>query len=239
VLLDLARGLRDLVYPNVCVRCESLLADSAVDFCSTCVQSLTHDPFATCPRCSSSVGAFSDLAEGCPRCRDDRFHFDGTIRLGPYEGLLREVILSVKYGGDETLGECVGRLWAEHHASRFREIGAEVVIPIPLHWWRRLRRGYNQAECLSAAVANQLKVPHLPAGLKRVRPTRSQVSLTPAVRRTNMKAAFKASRRIELSGRKVLLIDDVMTTGGTASDAARALKEAGATTVSVAVLAHQ
>ncbi len=239
MLPDLARGLRDLVYPNVCVRCESLLADSAIDFCPTCVQAITHDPFATCPRCSSSVGEFSYLAEGCPRCRDDRFHFDGVIRLGPYDGLLRDCILSMKHRAGETLAECVGLLWARHQEACFREIGADVVIPVPLHWWRRLRRGYNQSECLALAVAAHLKVPHSPSALKRIRPTKSQVVLTATARRENLKGAFRASRRTNVSGRKVLLVDDVLTTGSTVSDAARALKEAGASAVHVAVLAHR
>lgn len=239
MLSDLARGLRDLVYPNVCVRCESLLADSAIDFCPTCVHSITHDPNRTCPRCASTVAEFADVAAGCPRCRDDRFHFDGVTRLGPYDGLLRDCILSMKHRDGETLAECVGLLWARHQETFFRELGVNVVIPVPLHWWRRLRRGYNQAECLASAVAVHLKVPQLPAALRRIRPTKSQVVLTPASRRTNLKGAFRASKPASLAGRKVLLVDDVLTTGSTASEAARALKEGGASAVHIAVLAHR
>jgi len=239
VLPDLARGLRDLVYPNVCVRCQSLLGDSVNDFCPTCTHSITHDPHRTCPRCASTVAEFADVAAGCPRCRDDRFHFDSVIRLGEYDGLLRDCILSMKHRAGETLAECVGLLWTRHQEAGFRELGADVVIPVPLHWWRRLRRGYNQSECLAAAVAVQLKVPHLPSALKRIRPTKSQVVLTAAGRRINMKGAFRAASRAKIAGRKVLLVDDVLTTGSTASEAARALKEGGATAVFVAILAHR
>jgi predicted amidophosphoribosyltransferase len=101
-----------------------------------------------------------------------------------------------------------------------------------------LRRGHNQSEHLSAAVARVLRVEHRPGWLLRVRPTPKQVAQSPAERRTNVRGAFRAARGAHLTGRVVLLVDDVLTTGSTASEAARALREAGAQSVHVAVLAH-
>ena len=238
MLVELARGLRQPVYPGVCARCETLTADDDGDFCPACAHALTADAHFTCPRCAETVGEHADVADGCPRCRGERFAFDSASRLGPYDGALREVILAMKHHTGERLAECVGRLWARHHADRFRALGVCVVVPVPLHWWRRLRRGYNQRESLSAAVARALRAEHRPGWVRRVRPTASQARQSATARRTNLRGAFRASRRATLAGRSVLLIDDVMTTGSTAHEAARALRDGGAVAVHVAVLAR-
>jgi ComF family protein len=239
MLVELATGFRQIVYPAVCARCGELVSGPEFDFCSDCSRALTDDPHFTCPRCTTSVGEHTDVSGGCPRCWDARYHFDSAFRLGPYDGLLRDVILCMKHAPGETLAECTGRLWARHHAGRFRALGVGVVVPVPLHWWRRLRRGYNQTACLSIAVARLLGVEHRPRWLIRTRPTKSQTQLLPSERQANVRGAFQAARRANLSGRSVLLIDDVLTTGSTASEAARALKDAGAKSVHVAVLAHR
>jgi ComF family protein len=239
MLFDLAHGLRQLVYPAICARCEELLPDTATNFCSTCTQLLTADPHTTCPRCASTIGEFTDTSDGCPRCRDDHFHFESAMRLGPYDGALRDAIISMKHRAAETLAESVGQLWAQHQEARFRALSVDLVVPVPLHWWRQLRRGYNSAGTLAAAVAATLGVEFRPRWLRRIRATPSQVGLSASVRRANVRGAFRASRWANLAGRGVLLIDDVLTTGSTASDAARALREAGALKVHVAVLAHR
>lgn len=239
MFLDVARGVRQLVYPPICAWCETLVSKPGDDFCPDCIRALTDDPHFTCPRCTSTVGQFADVADGCPGCRDDRFHFDSALRLGAYDGVLRDTILAMKCRAGETLGECVGRLWARHHADRFRSLGVNVVIAVPLHWWRRLWRGHNQAEHLSAAVAAVLGVQHRPGWLRRVRPTSSQVGKLRTARQENVRGAFQAARGSDWKGRSVLLIDDVLTTGSTASEAARALRDAGASIVHVAVLARR
>jgi ComF family protein len=164
------------------------------------------------------------------------FHFESVLRLGPYDGLLRDVVLRLKHANGEGLAELVGALWAEHAAPRLRQLGADVVIPVPLHWWRRLQRGYNQSESLARALADHLQLPCRPRWLRRFRHTPRQTVQTPAQRWDNVRGVFRA--RPQVKGKTVLLIDDVLTTGGTASEAARALRAAGASRVVVAVLAH-
>jgi ComF family protein len=166
------------------------------------------------------------------------FHFDRVLRLGPYDGLLREAILRLKYAPGEALAEKLGDLWARHAESRLRELGADVMVPVPLHWWRRFQRGYNQSETLARALAKRLHLPCRPGWLRRIRNTPKQAQQTATARRTNIRGAFHARPRRELTGRTVLLVDDVLTTGSTASEAARALGAAGAARVVVAVLSH-
>jgi ComF family protein len=152
--------------------------------------------------------------------------------------LLRELILRIKQPNSEMLAEMLGVLWAEHAQARLREIGADVVVPVPLHWRRRWSRGYNQSETLAQALAERLGLPCRPRWLRRVRNTPFQTEQTPAERRANVQAGFRARPRPQLHGRTVLLVDDVLTSGSTASEAARALRAAGAARVAVAVLAH-
>jgi ComF family protein len=239
MLPNLARGLKQLIFPNVCAHCETLVADPDANFCPDCIRALTTDPHFTCPRCTSTIGEHTDVSDGCPDCREDSFHFDSAFRLGPYDGVLRDVILAMKRRAGETLAECLGRLWAQQHADRFRKLGADLVIPVPLHWWRRWRRGYNQSEALTAAVAIQLGIEHRPGWLRRIRPTPSQMGLPKSARRENVRGAFRAAHTAALKDRQILLIDDVLTTGSTASEAAGALRSAGARRVDVAVLARR
>ena len=238
MLFELARGLRDLVFPPVCMTCQSIIDKPDEHFCSTCMVSLTNDPHTTCPRCSSSVGAFAEVSKGCPHCRDERFHFTASIRLGPYVGVLREAVLQMKARSGEMLAECLGRLWAIHVEKRLGAIGADIVMPIPLHWWRKWLRGFNQSEALAEAIAARLKLPCESRLLRRIRNTPHQMGLGAVERRENMRGAFRAYAAAELKGKTVLLVDDVLTTGSTASEAARALRDVGAVNVVVAYLAH-
>jgi ComF family protein len=238
MIAEILRGAARLVYPPLCGLCESPLLPADVDFCETCRMRLLSDPHVTCTRCSGTVGEHTDTTEGCPNCRNDTFHFDSSLRLGPFDDVLRDAILRMKSRAGETLAELIGLTWARHQRSLLLERKADVVIPVPLHWIRRWGRGYNQSRTLAEAVAKELRLPAKPGWLGRIRATPSQTTLSPTERRTNLKDAFRVSRRADLKDKRVLLIDDVMTTGSTASEAAKALKAAGAGEVHIAVLGH-
>ena len=160
------------------------------------------------------------------------------MRLGPYDGRLRELILRLKNSQGEGLGESLGDLWAKQAQERLRELHADIIIPIPLHWWRHWLRGYNQSETLARSVARHLQLPCKTGYLRRIRNTPRQTGQTPTGRRENVRNAFQARSCAGLRNKTVLLIDDVLTTGTTCSAAAKALCQAGAARVVVAVLAH-
>jgi ComF family protein len=208
-------------------------------FCSTCQGALTRDPYECCPRCASTIGPFAlaTIQDGCTRCRDHSFRFERVLRLGPYDGLLREVILRIKHVSGEGLAELLGELWAAHAEAELRSVGAQAVIPVPLHWWRRWSRGYNQSLALARGLAAKLKLPCRAGWLRRIRHTPLQTQQTATDRRINVRGAFRASSGIP-KGATLLLIDDVMTTGSTAHEAAAALLKAGAGRIIVAVLAR-
>lgn len=236
----LRNGATQLLYPGSCWMCGQMLEAGVIGFCPICRQALTSDPHPTCPRCSSSVGPHVAVTGGCQRCRGTSYSFDESLRLGPYEGLLRDAILRMKDWQGEGLAEMLGALWAEHVAPALRAKGPDVVVPVPLHWTRRWSRGFNQSHVLAQALAAALGVPCQARLLRRIRRTGSQTSLAGDERRKNPRGAFRAhrSQSLSLSGKTVLLVDDVLTTGTTASEAARALRSGRPAKIIVAVLAH-
>lgn len=236
--LELGRGLLELIYPPLCWVCQQYCRDLADGICTGCCQSLTHDPFPTCPYCSSTVGPHVVLSDGCVNCRDQSFAFDRAIRGGPYAGAMREAILRMKQSGGESLAEAVGRAWAKQIGGKVAALEPVLVAPVPLHWYRRWRRGFNQSAVLAAALARQLRVMCRPRLLRRVRATAKQTSLPPTRRRDNVRGAFVCRRDPAVAGKTVVLVDDVMTTGATAHEAARALRRLRPARIVVCVLAH-
>jgi ComF family protein len=234
-----AQGLIHLLYPNTCWTCGQDLSGEKPGFCETCRTALTADPHATCPRCASSVGPYVNLEGGCSRCRGESFSFDGAVRLGPYEGLLHDVVLQLKHRRGEGLAEMVGQLWAEHAEAKLRGFAPALIVPVPLHWRRHWQRGYNQSQALARSLAACLRLPCAARCLRRVRATAPQTSRSSAERRDNVRGAFRARPGLLLEGKTILLVDDVLTTGSTASEAARALRAARPSRIIVAVLAHR
>jgi ComF family protein len=199
---------------------------------------LLDDARNTCPRCAATVGPHTFVDEGCNQCRKDRFAFESAQRLGPYEGLLRDVVLRLKHRGNETLAELIGETWADRNRDMLLAAGPSVIVPVPLHWWRRFRRGYNQGLALARGLGRRLDLPVCPSYLRRWRRTAPQTSIPYAARRDNVRDAFRARPGAGLAGRTILLVDDVLTSGATLHEAAVSLRKGGAARVIVAVLAR-
>jgi ComF family protein len=239
-LTTLKDGLVELFYPNTCWVCNRFIPECKESACPQCFAALTSDPGSACPRCASSVGPFVDLADGCARCRLENYVFEGALRMGPYEGLLRDMVLRLKNSRTETLAEIIGNLWAEQLAPRLQALAPQVVVPVPLHWTRRYwERGFNQSEILARCLARRLQIYCDPYCLRRLRRTPRQTQQSsPTARRDNVRGAFRARPGHALKDKTVLLVDDVLTTGATANEAARALKVLQPSRIIVAVLAH-
>ena len=239
-LRPVAEGFAELIWPRDCHLCGEKLPPSLSEtwLCSVCTSAVTSDAAPTCPRCSSTIGPHVDAADGCLRCRTQKFRFDGATRLGVYDGRLREAVLATKHAAGEPLAEQLGRGWA---AVRGRSLGSPsptLVVPVPLHWVRRFRRGYNQSAAVARGVAAGLSLP-LAQPLRRVRATRRQAARSANERAENVRDAFRLRAGAVVRGERVLLVDDVLTTGATADACARVLLAGGAAQVRVAVLAHR
>lgn len=170
----------------------------------------------------------------CALCRRGVRGFDAAYSFGFYEAELRELIHLYKYGRIRTLASPLGKLLAR---SLPRDQAFDVIIPMPLHWRKRWQRGFNQSELLAREISRRTNTPIVNA-LRRIRNTPAQAGLTSAKRRQNVSGAFQAKKRAAIDGRRVLLIDDVMTTGATAASCARALQRAGARQVTLLTLAR-
>jgi ComF family protein len=160
--------------------------------------------------------------------------FDAVFSYGEYEGTLRKLIHLFKYDGVTPLAEPLGRLLA---TALPRDWRYDMVVPMPLHWRRGWQRGFNQSELLARVLSSRLEAPVVRA-VRRKRRTPSQAGLTNAQRRLNVAGAFAISKRFSVKDRHVLLVDDVLTTGATASACAAVLKRAGAKRVTVLTLAR-
>lgn len=234
------RAVADFVFPPACRWCECELPEAAGSamFCTTCEAAFLAGHGPACLRCGASIGPGLDPDRPCAFCHDERYAFDRTARLGVYEGQLRSACLEIKESGTESLAAGLGELtWLAERA--WLEIQAiDVVIPVPHYWLQRFTHRHHAAETLAQVWANRLKVPYEPHILRKIRWTKAQARLTPTERRRNLRHAFAAVGKSPLKGATVLLADDVMTTGATAHEASRQLREAGAQRIIVAVVAR-
>jgi len=170
----------------------------------------------------------------CALCRRGLHGFDAAYSFGFYEGELRELIHLFKYERVQPLARPLGRLLSQ---ALPRDRAFDVIVPMPLHWRKRWQRGFNQSELLARDLGRRTNI-RVKNALRRVRFTVAQAGLTNAKRRLNVSGAFRPRKKGALAGLRVLLIDDVMTTGATAASCARALKMAGAREVTLLTLAR-
>jgi ComF family protein len=164
--------------------------------------------------------------------------FDKTIAAGVYSGRLREILLRMKDSRGDALSLAVGSLMWQQCGERLAAAAADVVVPIPLHWRRRLAHRTNSAALLSEALSHKLELPFAERLLRRRRHTQPQSSVTPSKRWDNVRQAFSVRGGYHLNQAHVLLVDDILTTGATCSEAARALRKAGAARITVVVVAR-
>jgi ComF family protein len=236
-----ARTAFDLLFPPDCLLCLSHVPAGTGDLglCADCLTAFTGDTDITCPRCATTVGPHTDLSDGCTRCLNESYRFASVVRLGKYDGLLRDAILRSKHLSGEQLATTAGTVLGRRLLNQPDYTTADVVIPIPLHWRKRIVRGYNQAAEVAHAVAGVLNRPCRPRFLRRVKPTPPQPAQSAQGRRLNVVGAFAVPRRVSVRGLRIVLVDDVMTTGATVNEASGVLLTAGAAQVRVAVVAHR
>jgi competence protein ComFC len=227
-----------LFFPDDCRVCgRPLQAVTRIPLCRECL--LPPEPFRAeyfCASCRTPfLNAFPLDSEGrCALCRQDLRGFDAAYCFGSYQGLLREWLHLYKYGRVKTMGRLLDELLS---AALPRDERFDAIVPVPLHWRRRWQRGFNQSELLASGIARRSGVPVI-AALRRVRHTATQTGLSNTSRRRNVAGAFEVRRRRPVAGKRILLIDDVMTTGSTVASCAAALRRAGALRIVVLTVAR-
>jgi len=227
--------LVDSVLPPRCVACAAP-AEAQDRVCATCFSTLTFIAEPLCGICGVPFPVPVPPGTVCAACLAEPPGYDVARAALVYGDGARSLVLGFKHG-DRTHAAAILGGWMARAGSGLLA-RAEVLAPVPLHRWRLFARRYNQAALLAGAVGRLAGLPVVADALVRRRPTPSQGSLDRAARRANVQGAFAVRQGDVVAGRRVVLIDDVMTTGATADVCARALRRAGATSVAVLVLAR-
>lgn len=234
----IASSVADLVYPPHCLICGVDIGhDHEEKLCNECRNSIPFISGRACARCGAPVGEHT-VTDGCPQCSGRRLAFSMAAAAGRYEGVLRELILQLKYGHRGVLAAPMAALMLRCAEKNSIAGGMDFVVPVPLHTRKLTQRGFNQAELLARRVAAHLGIQVRSDVLVRVKNTPSQTGLDRPSRRRNVAGAFAVPADCDLGGARLLLVDDVMTTGSTLSECASALRRAGVDEVRVLVAAR-
>lgn len=232
----LRRSAVDLIFPPRCLVCGVPGESGEEGLCRLCRQSVDGGrASAACPRCGANVPPFAVAHGSCAQCRHHSPGVDGTVRVGPYTEVLAHMVKTYKYRRRDEFEPILGRWLAETVESASWHHELEAVVSVPAFWTSRLTGPFYAAERIGAAVATHLGLSHVPL-LRRVRGGPSQIGLTYTQRLQNVKGAFRLRRGTRMVSARLLLVDDVRTTGATLAECARVLRSAGAKKVYAAAM---
>lgn len=224
-------NIQDWLFPGNCLLCAAR-TPVRQSLCVGCAAALPRITTA-CPRCAAPLAEAS--ATACGTCQQHQLHFDATQALFHYQPPIDHLIQNLKYHRQLSLARVLGSLLAEH-----LQAGAvprpDMLVPVPLHHTRLRERGYNQSLELARVVARRFDLPLTTHAVKRVRATTPQTTLTSNERRRNVRNVFHTT--VDFSGKRVAIVDDVMTSGHTVNALAKCLRRAGAVGIVVWVAAR-
>ena len=241
----LAGPFVDLVLPSVCAFCGEYHQPSdslefnrdSIRLCNDCVGSFLKDTREACHRCGRPVGPYSpDTTAGCVICRPTRQRYKEVIRIGTYDDELRTACIRSKSRGSEPLAAALGDLLFCEQRERLQAIDADVIVPVPQHWLHWFTRPHHSALTVGDRLSKHLQIPLRDGLVHKVRHTADQSGLNRASRLKNLHRAFRVSPLRRVAGKRILVVDDILTTGSTANEMSRALRTAGAKHVAVAVI---
>jgi len=225
-----------LLWPDKCLVCGQSIHPADEQLCRSCWQDLSEAVSGDyCRRCGHDVSPYGIVGGRCGYCQQLELPYDGIVRVGRYESALRALILLLKFSEQTQLADRLSQMLQQALLTSPFLSRIDMLVPVPLHWRRRLQRGFNQS-CLLAKKLQSLNIPTA-ADLIRVRNTEQQWDLTPAQRRRNVRGAFAVRRGHPFANKTIVLVDDVTTSGATLEECARTLKLAGASGVYAAVVA--
>jgi len=224
-----------VLFPGPCRICACTLTNaSRIPVCESCLAGFERIAEPMCLRCGrpfESDVALEAIEPKCRLCRLDFYAFDRARSFATYDDALSEAIVLLKYERVERLGDWFAERLAEIAGRAPADWRADVVVPVPLHRERRRERGYNQAELIARPLARRLKLPLNPGILLRTKPRPAQLVLSRTEHWKSVRGAYATAGGARVDNLRVLLVDDVLTTGATLDACARALKKAGAAAV--------
>ena len=251
----------DLLYPSVCVVCDETLGENRAEdlnFCRRCLTLVLPSQKRFCPACGSFHASPNDadfspdlhkrFPNSCSRCANETFAYTKVIPLGEYRDELRTTILRMKTDKTGYIAASMASMLFHLRSEQLLNTDADFLVPVPMHIFRRIVRGVNNTEFIASRLGQLLKKPVYGSQVRRIKSTKHQFNLKPDERRRNVKNAFEIGygfpgnllrRNISgfVKGKKVLLVDDILTTGHTCNEIAKQYLLAGAASVAVCVIA--
>jgi len=241
MLRRLLDGLVDIVYPKKCLACKNKLdiASSDAFICSQCRGKIKRNMPPFCRHCGRHLNTKIDTKGICASCIRQPLYFDRAFSSCIYEGVIKELIREFKYKNKDYLARSLSEIMIDFIKEYNLPLDyMDLIVPVPLHKARLREREFNQAGILSNHIAGAFNKIVSEEALIRRRATRTQVELKDNERFINVAGSFSLDPAISVRGKNILLVDDVLTTGATASEAARVLKNSGANIVFVLTLAN-
>lgn len=234
-LRETSDALVSVVFPGGCRICDNLLLNShRLPICEDCLSSFARVPNIICELCGRPLPGLAQKAgtpQLCPACQDKTYAFDRARSFAIYQGPVVQAILLLKFEQIEPLGNWFAQRLAELVQSEGIALAADVVVPVPLHRDRERERGYNQAALISKPLAKRLRLAHKAVLLMRTRARPDKRILSLEERWECVRGAFATRPGCHVDNLRVLLVDDVLTTGATLDACARTLRQAGARSV--------
>ncbi len=263
-LQAICRPVLDFVFPRVCLSCNAWLdprEPGLLNFddpspapqpenlhpidlfwCQNCLNKIVSNPNTSCPYCHAQFPQERFRKGRCRLCRGKKLRWDAALAVGNYQGILQQQVLQMKGLRDEPLAWQMGRLLAAKHRLLANSLATwgeiDLVVPIPIHWWKRIQRGFHASQLIAEGFCSVRRYPLAQNVLRYKRLTAKQGLLNTTARFRNVADAFAVKRRVAISGSRILLVDDVMTSGATLAVAAQVLKQHGARCVLAGVIAR-
>ncbi len=234
LIKELSEGALELLFPSVCLICGEAELNPGELVCPQCWRRIDGLKIPVCSGC----GRFIDFGWKCSDCKGG--HDFPVFALGQYAGILREIIHEFKFHGFGRLAETLGERILALHREKLLELAPEMVIPVPLHSLRRKKRGFNQAAILADIIGKGLGLKAGSEILQKIRKTKDQMRLDFSERNENIKDAFVIDDKDvdSIKAKKILLVDDVMTTGATLREAAKAIRLKGGLPVAAVTVGY-
>ncbi len=239
VIRNILSGFLDILYPRHCFACNKSLHEEQSNYiCESCMETIETTEVERCSRCGIKSGpGITFSGKGCPECKNTNFKFEKSFFVSDNTEPVRTLIHQFKYKKQVCLATPLGSILANLlHQKDFGKI--DFIVPVPLHWKKKQERSFSQSELMAKKICKELSIPISKNNLHRTKNTLSQTQLSRIQRQENVKGAFKVKIPEEFHLKNILLVDDVLTTGMTASECAKSLENAGANKIFFIALAR-
>lgn len=220
-------NILDILCPKTCPMCDKIISRHE-NICTTCHSKLVYIHEPKCKKCGKELR--DDTKEYCTDCSVKKHYFKLNVAVFEYSDMVSKSLYKFKYHNRRTYARFYGEAIAKHCANDIRRWNPDVIVPVPIHYKKRIKRGYNQAALIARELGKEINIYVDEKYLYRVVNTRPMKELNKTTRKKNVENAFKIYKNV-VKYKKIILVDDIYTTGSTLDACAKALLGAGASEV--------